>query len=50
VANVARRNFVFVTLDSDEGIHGVGEAMLEWKTLAVVTFVSGAAIMNKTQL
>ena len=36
VANVSRTNFVFVKLYTDEGIDGVGEATLEWKTLAVV--------------
>src|SRR5918997_2603729 len=36
VANVSRTNFVFVKLYTDEGIAGVGEATLEWKTLAVV--------------
>ena len=35
VANVSRTNFVFVKLYTDEGIDGVGEATLEWKTLAV---------------
>ncbi|TNC51633.1 mandelate racemase/muconate lactonizing enzyme family protein [Rubellimicrobium rubrum] len=36
VANVSRTNFVFVKLTTDEGIEGVGEATLEWKTLTVV--------------
>ena len=36
VANVSRTNFVFVKLYTDEGIDGVGEATLEWKTLAAV--------------
>jgi galactonate dehydratase len=36
VANVSRTNFVFVKLYTDEGIDGVGEATLEWKTLTVV--------------
>jgi galactonate dehydratase len=36
VANVSRTNFVFVKLYTDEGIEGVGEATLEWKTLTVV--------------
>ncbi len=35
-ANVTRTNFVFVKLYTDEGIEGVGEATLEWKTLTVV--------------
>jgi galactonate dehydratase len=37
VANVQRTNFVFVKLYTDDGIDGVGEATLEWKTLAVVS-------------
>ncbi len=36
VANVSRTNFVFVKLYTDEGIEGVGEATLEWKTGTVV--------------
>ena len=36
VANVSRTNFVFVKLYTDEGIDGVGEATLEWKTMTVV--------------
>ncbi|MEZ5668932.1 MAG: mandelate racemase/muconate lactonizing enzyme family protein [Alphaproteobacteria bacterium] len=36
VANASRTNFVFVKLYTDEGIDGVGEATLEWKTKAVV--------------
>jgi galactonate dehydratase len=36
VANVSRTNFVFVKLYTDEGIDGVGEATLEWKTTTVV--------------
>src|SRR5215204_6056955 len=36
VANVSRTNFVFVKLYTDEDIDDVGEATLEWKTLAVV--------------
>lgn len=36
VANVSRTNFVFVKLYTDDGIDGVGEATLEWKTLTVV--------------
>ena len=37
VANVSRTNFVFVKLYTDEGIEGVGEATLEWKTKTVVS-------------
>lgn len=36
VANVSRTNFVFVKLYTDEGIDGVGEATLEWKTKTIV--------------
>jgi galactonate dehydratase len=36
VANVSRTNFVFVKLYTDEGIEGIGEATLEWKTKTVV--------------
>ena len=36
VANVSRTNFVFVKLYTDDGIEGVGEATLEWKTETVV--------------
>lgn len=36
VANASRTNFVFVKLYTDDGIDGVGEATLEWKTQAVV--------------
>jgi galactonate dehydratase len=37
VANVSRTNFVFVKLYTDDGIDGVGEATLEWKTQTVVS-------------
>ena len=36
IANVSRTNFVFVKLFTDDGIEGVGEATLEWKTKTVV--------------
>lgn len=36
IANVSRTNFVFVKLYTDDGIEGVGEATLEWKTKTVV--------------
>ena len=36
VANASRTNFVFVKLLTDEGIDGVGEATLEWKTRTIV--------------
>jgi galactonate dehydratase len=37
IANVSRTNFVFVKLYTDDGIEGVGEATLEWKTKTVVS-------------
>jgi galactonate dehydratase len=36
VANVARTNLVFLKIYTDAGVEGLGEATLEWKTLAVV--------------
>ncbi|CAN5141300.1 mandelate racemase/muconate lactonizing enzyme family protein [soil metagenome] len=39
VANASRTNFVFVKLYTDDGIDGVGEATLEWKTEAVVAAI-----------
>ncbi len=36
IANASRTNFVFLKLYTDEGIDGVGEATLEWKTRTVV--------------
>ncbi|HZP19744.1 MAG TPA: mandelate racemase/muconate lactonizing enzyme family protein [Bauldia sp.] len=39
VANASRTNFVFVKLYTDDGIDGVGEATLEWKTNAVVATI-----------
>ena len=36
VVNAQMRNWVFVRVDTDEGLHGWGEATLEWKTRAVV--------------
>jgi L-alanine-DL-glutamate epimerase-like enolase superfamily enzyme len=32
VVNAQMRNWVFVTAETDEGIRGWGEALLEWKT------------------
>lgn len=37
VVNASRTNFVFVKLYTDDGIDGVGEATLEWKTTTVVS-------------
>ncbi|ALN71243.1 mandelate racemase/muconate lactonizing enzyme family protein [Aureimonas sp. AU20] len=39
VANVSRTNFVFVKIYTDDGIEGVGEATLEWKTRTVVAAI-----------
>jgi galactonate dehydratase len=36
VVNARMRNWVFVKVETDEGIHGWGEATLEWKTRGVV--------------
>ncbi len=36
VVNASRTNFVFVKLFTDDGITGVGEATLEWKTRTIV--------------
>lgn len=36
VVNAAMRNWVFVKVETDEGLTGWGEASLEWKTRAVV--------------
>jgi galactonate dehydratase len=36
VTNASRTNFVFVKLLTDEGVDGVGEATLEWKTKTIV--------------
>jgi galactonate dehydratase len=36
VVNAQMRNWVFVRVDTDQGLHGWGEATLEWKTRAVV--------------
>jgi galactonate dehydratase len=37
VAHVQRTNFVFAKIYTDDGIDGVGEATLEWKTLTIVS-------------
>jgi len=36
VVNARMRNWVFVKVETDEGLHGWGEATLEWKTRGVV--------------
>ena len=41
VANASRTNFVFVKLYTDEGVDGVGEATLEWRTKTVVAALKG---------
>lgn len=35
----ARRNWIFIRVETDEGITGVGEATTEWQEAAVVAFV-----------
>ena len=35
IVNAEMRNWVFVRVDTDAGLHGWGEATLEWKTRAV---------------
>jgi galactonate dehydratase len=35
-ANASRTNFVFVKLYTDQGIDGVGEATLEWRTKTII--------------
>ncbi len=39
-ANASRTNFVFVKLYTDDGIDGVGEGTLEWRTEAIVAAIS----------
>ena len=36
LVHAGRTSWVFVKLYTDDGIEGVGEATLEWKTLAIV--------------
>src|SRR5581483_1623733 len=36
VVNAQMRNWIFVKLETDQGLVGWGEASLEWKTRAVV--------------
>ncbi len=44
VVNAVMRNWVFVRVDTDQpGLHGWGEATLEWKTRAVVGAVEDLA-------
>ena len=43
VVNAEMRNWVFVKLDTDEGLVGWGEATVEWKTRAVVGCVEDLA-------
>jgi galactonate dehydratase len=40
VANAERTNFVFVKISTDDGIDGVGEGTLEWKTQTVVAAIN----------
>jgi galactonate dehydratase len=43
VVGAEMRNWVFVKLDTDEGLVGWGEATVEWKTRAVVACVEDLA-------
>ena len=43
VVNAQMRNWVFVKVETDEGVTGWGEASLEWKTRAVVGCVEDLA-------
>ena len=43
VVNATMRNWVFVKVETDEGITGWGEASLEWKTRGVVGCVDDLA-------
>ncbi len=46
VVNAEMRNWVFVKVETDQpGLHGWGEASLEWKTRAVVGAVEDFAPM-----
>jgi galactonate dehydratase len=36
VVNAEMRNWIFVKVETDEGLHGWGESTVEWKTRAVV--------------
>src|SRR5687768_11323436 len=43
VVNARMRNWVFVKVETDEGLYGWGEASLEWKTRGVVGCVEDFA-------
>jgi galactonate dehydratase len=45
VVNAEMRNWVFVKVETDEGLYGWGEASLEWKTRSVVGAVEDFAPM-----
>lgn len=45
VVNAELRNWVFVKVETNEGIHGWGEATLEWKTRAVVGMVEDLKVL-----
>lgn len=45
VVNAEMRNWVFVKVQTDQGVHGWGEASLEWKTRSVVGAVEDFAPM-----
>lgn len=45
VVNAEMRNWIFVKLETDEGLVGWGEATVEWKTRAVVGCIEDLAIL-----
>jgi galactonate dehydratase len=45
VVNAELRNWVFVKVETNEGIHGWGEATLEWKTRAVVGMIEDLKVL-----
>ena len=45
VVNAQMRNWVFVKVETDEGITGWGEASLEWKTRGVIGCIEDLAPM-----
>ena len=48
VVNAEMRNWIFVRVDTDQpGLHGWGEATLEWKTRAVVGAVDDLAPLHR---
>jgi galactonate dehydratase len=39
LANAGLRNYLFIRLGTDSGIHGIGEATLEWQEKTVETIL-----------